>query len=156
MKLLVSALLLLAVILCWFLNVEISSSREQREQIQKLTASLTEKSKRDAFELQSKCAHQATKVFGELGYNQSSDQLQSHYNPKLNRCFMAASTQFGNNRFLLDAYEERGYAEFSRFFVKGGDPLKPIITCSLMPLGAEQRSCRSDSEYTAFVEQYLN
>lgn len=57
MKLLVSALLLLAVILCWFLNVEISSSREQREQIQKLTASLTEKSKRDAFELQSKCAH---------------------------------------------------------------------------------------------------
>lgn len=156
MRFLISALLLLVVILGWVLNVEITTIREQREQIQKLTASLTEKSKREAFELQEKCALQATKVFRELGYNQSSDQLQSHYNQKLNRCFMAASTQFGNNRFLLDAYEERGYAEFSRTFIKGGDPLHPLITCALMPLGTEQRSCSSYEEYSAFIEQYLN
>ena len=156
MKFLASALLLLAVILCWFLNVEMTASREQREQIQKLTISLAEKSKRNAFELQAKCAQQAAKVFREFGYNQSSDQLQSHYNQKLNRCFMAASTQFGNNRFLIDAYEERGYADFSRTFVTGGDPLHPLIACSLMPLGTQQRSCSSEDEYSAFIEQYLN
>ncbi|BBP01980.1 hypothetical protein [Sulfuriferula nivalis] len=153
MKFLVSALLLLVIILGWFLNVEITSNREQRDQIQKITASRAEKSKRDAFELQAKCAQQATKTFRELGYNPSSDQLQNHYNQKLNRCFMAVSTQFGSFKYLFDAYEEREYAEFNRVFIKGGNP---IIVCSLMPLGAELKSCNSDREYSAFIEQYLN
>lgn len=155
MKFLVIALLLLSIIQGWFLNIEISTNREQEKQIQRLTQNHAEESRRESLALQEKCARQAEKIFRELGYNQVSDQLQSHYNQKLNRCFMAAITESGNNMFLTDAYEERDYANFSQVFIKG-DTLHPLVTCSLMPLGSEQRSCSTYKEYADFIEKYLN
>ncbi len=77
--------------------------------------------------MQEKCAAQADKVFRELGYKLSgsrdniSEVLQSHFNPQLNKCFMTIETMArdgSQNRFLLDAFEQREYGNTSGWSTK--------------------------------------
>jgi hypothetical protein len=53
-------------------------------------------------------------------------------------------------KFLLDAYEQRGYAEFQRSFGKG-----TIDFCALTPPNADHTACNSEEQYSAFVARYM-
>jgi hypothetical protein len=104
-------------------------------------------------------------VFRELGYklNGSKDNvaevLQSHFNPSLNKCFMTIETMArdgSQNRFLLDAFEQREYAEY--FWMV--DKVKkywenPPKVCKELPSSGDERLCQSDDEYKAVVKRYM-
>jgi hypothetical protein len=89
MRIAIALLVVALAVLVWLFNGEKEKNRDQQAQIQKLTASLADKSKREELELQEKCGLQAERLFREFGYKLDAlAQLQSHYNSKLNRCFM--------------------------------------------------------------------
>lgn len=155
--------MVVVLVLAWLLSAEMMTSREQRDQIQKLTISLADKSKQENLVLQEKCALQVEKVFRQLGYKVGGmDLYQSHYNAKLNKCFMSLeSTSFATggmfvNKFLFDAYEQREYGQYMWM----ADKVKkfwevPPITCELTPSLADKSLCNSEDEYKAFVARYM-
>lgn len=152
MKIAIAILILIVVGLGWQLNGEMATNNRQRGQIAALTSKLIDKTARENFELQEKCAKQADKVFRELGYNLNADSNQSHFNVKLNRCFMSFGTgSVGKfpSKYLIDAYEQRQYAEYF-VFIEGRSE-----GCSLTPLGEKEHSCKSKEEYNEFVAKYM-
>ncbi len=149
-------LVLIVAALGWLLRDERATTVQQRSEIAELTAKIADKSARGNLELQEKCAAQADKVFRQLGYSLSKDlsTIQSHFNVKLNKCFMSFSVLSAGgslSKYLIDAFEQRGYAEYLEFFGTAKTP--PV--CSLTPLGASAKTCVSASEYAAFVVQYM-
>ena len=169
MRVAVGVLLLIVGALSWWLTVEFATNGKQRKQLDELTIQLADKSRLEDFQLQEKCAGQAEKVFRALGYkaiqqNGNTDIYQSHYSKKLGKCFMAiestnVTTTPGTtftNRFLLDAFEQREYAEYmwiSRKDRKDWDV--PPTTCKLIPSSASEQFCKSDDEYKTFVANYV-
>jgi hypothetical protein len=128
MKAAVGALIAIVLVLGWLLNAETKTSREQQNQIALLTSKLADKVARENLDLQQKCAQQAEKIFGQLGYRLDRPTLgifatyQSHHNAKLGKCFMTLdSTGAGHQLFLFDAYEQREYAHYIEIPVKGRD-----------------------------------
>ena len=139
----------------WHLRDERATIIQQQSEIVQLTAKIADKSARENLELQDKCASQADKVFRQLGYSLSKDMAsnQSHFNVKMNKCFMSFSVLTGGSlsKYLIDAFEQRGYAEFHSIYAIG----REIPHCSLTPIGASATTCASESEYTTFVAQYM-
>ena len=145
MKLAVAALLAIALVLAWLLNAEVATNSQQRIQIAELTSKLGDKSARENLEFQQKCAQQAEKIFHQLGYklnearNAISSSYESHYNTKLNKCFMTVSTvkltpRFVTSKFLIDAYEQKGYAEYMWMADKDRKYWEvPPVDCRLTP-----------------------
>jgi hypothetical protein len=153
--------------LAWRVIVDINTSRSKDAAIQELRAKLAEAaSKLDGIELQAKCAQQAEKVFHLLGYKEdgegSSGTLAlyaNHHNAPLNKCFMTIeSTDMGHtsrgtivaSKYLMDAYEQREYAEFSQASGK----LKWMI-CKTIPSAGTEQPCQGDGEYKTFVARYM-
>lgn len=169
MKLTIAILLVIVLALVWQLNKEIVAGHQRQNQVQELTAKLAEKSTRDNLELQEKCALQAEKMFRTLGYkgvqqNGNFDLYRSHWNAKLNKCFMTiestnVTTTSGTmfiNRFLFDAYEQREYAEYTWMSskVKKYWEVPPMI-CKLISSSDDEQLCKSEEEYKAFVARYM-
>ena len=142
--------------LAWRLNVEMGLTHQQQSTIAELTSKLNDKSAHENLELQEKCAAQADKVFRELGYSLSKNlaSIQSHFNSKLNKCFMSLmyTSRNSNSRYLLDAYEQREYAEFSTIFQISANI---IVGCHLAPLAEKEIRCKSEGEYNEFVSRYM-
>jgi hypothetical protein len=127
---------------------------QQQQQIALLTAAKT--SRQEAFATQEKCTAQAEKVFRELGYKLNgstsnvSEVLKSHFNPSRNKCFMTIETMSRDGtqaRYLLDAFEQREYAEY--FWMV--DAVKkywdnPPKVCKEMPTSGDEQACHSDDE----------
>jgi hypothetical protein len=172
MKIAIGILIAIMLVLAWQLNAAMTTNRAQQEQIQQLTVSLADKSKRENLELQEKCAAQAQKMFRQLGWEDNDPKsgsialYQSHYNAKANRCFLTVDSTSGlskggvfKNRFLIDAYEQKGYAEFNQMFYKGIKDAKAwsdsSMHCMLMPSSPNQHPCKSEEEYLAFVAGYI-
>lgn len=149
------------------LNATVGRQQQALTQQQEKLATLTEakSSKQDAFAMQEKCAAQADKVFRELGYKATgsrenvSEALQSHFNPQLNKCFMTIETvasDLSQSRFLLDAFEQRKYAEYFWFIVNGKKYSEiPPVTCKEIPSSGDERPCQSDNEYKTIVKRYM-
>jgi hypothetical protein len=176
MKIALAVLVVAILALVWRLNSitaaltqQQQTLSQQQQQIQTLTTALADKSKQEGLALQEKCAVQAEKVFRDLGYkfNNSSQSLdsnilQSHFNPRLNKCFMTleanayTSGQLGQQRFLLDAYEQREYGEY--FWVsdkvKKYWEVKPVM-CKEIPVAGDEQFCHSEDEYKAIVKRYM-
>jgi len=158
MKIAIGILIVIAGILTWQLNAERAMNAQQKSQIVDFTAKLNDKRERESLERQEKCATQAEKVFREAGYSLSKDINQSHFNPELNKCFMSfSSTSFDKSvysreKWLLDAYELREYAHFIAMKLSSVD-LPP--DCRLIPLAEKEGTCKSESEYDAFVARYM-
>ena len=165
MRIAAGVMLLVVLVLAWLLSTEMMTSREQRDHIQKLTASLADKSKQENLELQSKCALQAEKMFRKMpsarlpsvssAKQEISYDFESHYNVKLNKCFMLHTTYYENGTAsynLFDAYELRDYASFIGQIDKGQ---KIIHLCLLTPSLGNEQICKSEEEYKAFVVQYM-
>ena len=162
MKVAVVVLLAIVLALVWGLTTEMVTNRQQQSQITELTSKLGDRTTRENLELQEKCALQAERVFKRLGYKESVPQngvfgtYQSHYNAKLNKCFMTLDstttnpdTEF-NFKFLFDAYEQRGYGEYTKKYGEAS----PTI-CKLFPSSADESLCTSEEEYKAFVARYM-
>jgi hypothetical protein len=127
-------------------------------------------SRREALELQRECSLQAQRVFKSGGWDSASGNIanfESHYNSTMNKCFMvvrvlttspAKGSKSWASTFLLDAYDQRSYAELNILdFPWVGDPVghKHIATCALMPPHDSQRTCQSEAEFASFAAQYM-
>jgi hypothetical protein len=169
MKAIVAVLVAIVLTLAWLLYAEMATNRQQQSKIIELTSSLGDRKTRDSLELQEKCALQGEKIFRQQGYtvNQSNPlnyaSHQSHYNAKLAKCFVtldstsytSSGTQF-TNRSLLDAYEQRAYAEYMWMSHKSKKYWEvPPRICKLIPSSADESLCTSEEEYKAFVARYM-
>lgn len=139
----------------------------QERQIETLSAAAEEKGKTGGITEQQQCATQAEKVFRQLGYalndphrrTPGADILQSHFNAKEGRCFMTirqtsyTNTGATDTRYLLDAFEQRNYAEYQEILTRGG--VQPALSCKELPVGRPETTCRSASEYDAIVKRYM-
>jgi hypothetical protein len=152
--------------LAWQLKTVIDTNRHQANEIQSLSAKLTDKATRESFDLQQKYATQAEQVFHRLGYREdqpTGDTLsaiyQSHYSAERNKCFMTLETTTKNGyqlKFLFDAYENRPFAEYD--WMPQNDKKfweVPPVVCRLTASSTDERSCKSEDEYKAFVAGYM-
>jgi len=161
MKTIIGILFAIILVLLWRLNSELDLTRQLQSHAIELTAKLNSKTASENLELQGKCSQQAQTVFLQLGYkNGGVDFYESHYNPKLTKCFVAIhSTDMhsgANTQNLLDAYEQKQYATY--FWMP--DKVKkywevPPETCSLNPGTPNETTCKSEDEYKAFVARYM-
>jgi hypothetical protein len=100
------------------------------------------------------CAKQAKVAFekydadskGAAPNLELSSEYQSHYNPKLNKCFIDIETAGIGFRsaVLMDAFEQRIYAAYDTDY-----------NCDLTPTSQDKRTCSSKDEYDAFVAKYM-
>jgi len=61
-----------------------------------------------------------------------------------------------NNRLLIDAYEQREYAEYTWMSRKDKKYWEvPPSICKLIPLSTSEQFCKSENEYKAFVANYM-
>lgn len=169
MKTIVAGLLVVVGILSWRLTAEVAQKGLLRGELEQLTGQLADKSKLESLQFQEKCAEQAKKVFHALGYkdeqqNLNTDIYQSHYNTKIGKCFMAVEstnmttspgTQF-TTRILLDAFEQREYAEYMWMSRKDKKYWEvPPTVCKLIASSTSEQICKSEDDYKAFVAKYV-
>src|SRR5258708_21343924 len=106
MKILVVLLLVVLLVAVWrltSLSAVVARQQQTLTQQQQKIAGLTaaRSSRQNDFAMQGRCAAQAEKVFRDLGYElngsttNASEVHQSHFNPKLNNCFMTLETFAG-------------------------------------------------------------
>ncbi|MEW9580595.1 hypothetical protein [Paraburkholderia sp. DGU8] len=148
---------------------EVANNGQLRGQVKQLNAQLADKSGLESLQLQERCAEQAKKVFHALGYkevqqNLNSDSYQSHYNTRLGKCFMAIESDNRTtipgkefiNRVLLDAFEQREYAEYTWMSSENKKYWEvPPMNCKLMEPSTSEQICKSEDEYKAFVAKYV-
>jgi len=114
---------------------------------------------------QAKCSEQARKKFIELGYaHKSMTGYESHYNSRLNKCFVDISTTdtqvtpgtIWNNRSVLDAFESKEYATYAWHTEEGKKywEVAPFQCEVLLPSG-ERQFCKSDAEFTLLIAMYM-
>lgn len=114
---------------------------------------------------QEKCSDQARKTFAEQGYaHKSMAGYESHYNARLNRCFVEISTTdtqispgtIWTNRFVLDAFEGKQYATYAWHTEKDKKywEVAPFQCEILLPSG-ERQFCKSDAEFDLLVNMYM-
>ena len=172
MKALAVILIFVAAGLAWLLRTELAANSQLRGESAQLAAQLADKTRLESLQLQEKCAEQAKKVFRTLGYKElkdtqqspNTDTYQSHYNAKLGKCFMAIervdmTTTPGKqfiNRMLLDAFEQREYAEYT--WISRNDKKDwevPPMICKLIESSSSEQVCKTEGEYKAFVAKYV-
>jgi hypothetical protein len=166
MRILCVILLVSLFALGWQLKMVIDTNRQQASEIQSLSAKLTDKATRERFDLQQKCASQAEQTFHRLGYreDQPTDDIlsaiyQSHYSAERTKCFMTLES-IGKGGFqsklLFDAYENRPFAEYDWMPQKDKKFWEvPPVVCQLTPSSSDERACKSEDEYKAFVAGYM-
>jgi hypothetical protein len=141
-----------------------SAIRDQRQQIQALTAKLDSMLKVPSLDLQEKCAKQALAEFKlEGGDDKPGGSFLSHYDGKLKKCF--AETLDGGvdkilhkayvNRSVTDAFEGRIYAQY--YWVNLKDlkywEVAPSTCKVTLPASGEQRNCHSLDEFDSLVKE---
>jgi len=89
---------------------------------------------------------------------------ESHYNVRLNKCFLQISTTdtqispgtIWTYRFLQDAFEGKQYATYAWHTEKGKTywEVAPFQCEVLLPSG-DRRFCKSDDEFTLLIRMYM-
>lgn len=142
------------------------TNRQQASEIKSLSGKLADRTRRVSFDLQQKCASQAERTFHRLGYREDRPTgdvviaiYQSHYNAERDKCFMTLETMTKDgfkSKFLFDAYENRPLAEYDWMPRKDKKFWEvPPVVCQLIPSSTNERSCKSEKEYKAFVAGYM-
>jgi hypothetical protein len=109
---------------------------------------------------QATCAQQAMAAFQEYKREAppGTSDYQSHYNDKLNKCFILIKQMSELNgqpvmtTELYDAIERRGLASYIQL-TKGGKEY--LRTCELKPTSQEETICSSKQQFDAFVSKYM-
>ena len=98
--------------------------------------------------LQEKCAEGAKKVFNRWGWKEGISSYESHYNKKLDKCFIHAySTTYKDNQVHIyetvgDVFGNKEYALYSALFEKKQDsPFKGIAPQKEDTYVLANRSC---------------
>ena len=103
-----------------------------------------------------KCAAQAEKAFAGYGYNTSTSlaDFRSHYNAKMNKCFMSIDNLVGKMRtkMVFDAYERRGFAEFSTMLSNDSTPV--TMTCVVDEETSSEQHCKTEEEFSRLTAKY--
>lgn len=138
-----------------------ASLREQRRQVQELNAKLTSVSRAVDFDLQARCAKQASDVWKTGGWDRKKlATYSSHYNDKLQKCFMRIDTSTEESgadvtfETVMDAFESKGYAEFIWKVDHNSGDSKSMRCSAILPTG-EAITCTSPEEFDALVKQYM-
>jgi hypothetical protein len=151
---LIILLLLAVVILGYFVTT-------QQHQIKTLQA----RPKTNPLELQEKCAKQAALLFKEDGWKAQKDHIASfgsHYNTKLNRCFIEIEdfNQVGTNsvttKSVIDAFEGKPYGAY----MWKSDAVKkywevPPMGCEVTVADGTKKTCKSADEFDELVRPYM-
>jgi hypothetical protein len=136
--------------------------QNQKIQIQAIESKLSNKGNVDLIDLQEKCSNQAQKQFDSLGWKKGGVYV-SHYNAKLNKCFLIAETsdtgQNGNifqYILLIDAYEGQLYGDYMWM----SDKVKkywevPPKKCKVALPTGEEKPCNSREELLAMTNVYM-
>src|SRR5262245_42037575 len=116
---------------------------------------------------QAQCAAQARVAANQENskWEQTSSGMQtisfdheSHFNKKLNKCFIVTRRTFNVasilhwNTNLYDAFDER--RDYALFMGSDRNPHKPIL-CQLLPTNGQITNCNSEEEFNAFVAPYM-
>ena len=115
------------------------------------------------FTLQSECADQASRAYKNLGYpsqNDTSDNFTSHYNQKLNKCFIEIYTEnlseFGTS--VYDANELKEYVYFGHLH-KVGDPPALYTVCmytNLINPNGDVNDCKWTTTFDNLLKLYMS
>ena len=141
-----------------------SAIREQRQQIQALTAKLDSTLTVPSLDLQEKCAKQGLVEFKlEGGEQKEGGSFLSHYDGKLKKCFVenldaGVDKIFHKpvvNRLVTDAFEGRIYAQYSWMNLEDKKywDVAPSVCKVTFPASGEQRICHSTDEFDSLVKQ---
>jgi hypothetical protein len=130
-----------------------------------------DRSKREVLELQQQCSLRAEKAFrqtyGEPTSGGSTANFESHYNPRMNKCFMVVrelttgpvmGTKSWASTVLMDAYGQRTYAQLDILDLPWlRDPVghRHIGNCILWPPHEGKRTCQSEAEFESFVSGFM-
>ena len=158
-------LLAAALALTWALVAQTMKNNQLQNQVTELTEKLGDKKMRESLKLQQNCAQQAEKLFHQLGYslNPSGDNVavyQSHYNAKLNKCFMLLTATIlkaptYGEKHLFDAYEQREYVEYIWQSSKLTPYSDEVLSCRLTDPLVAGANCKSKQEFDAFAARYM-
>jgi hypothetical protein len=153
----------------WLIRSEIQVNSHLSDELRELRKQLADKTANDRFKLQEACANRAESIFHQSGYGQiglqsdgkSTVVYQNHYNDNLKKCFMTIeTTTLDENhttiRFLMDALEQREYAEYTWMSAKDKKYWEvPPIICWLWSSLDDKTPCHSEEEYNTFVARYM-
>lgn len=131
----------------------------QQSQITELKSGVFERDR--IFDHDKECAAQAEKLFVSLGWHASGDVVNgfiagysNHFSPKFKKCFMRLNTtgiqQPSQNYVVMDAFEQREYAEYYGLFV---DALKTyrVSQCEVSVPELPKRTCSSVFEWEQLI-----
>lgn len=162
-KLVMAALAVALGFSVWRLDVVTSENTSLSAKVSQLQAATQAAINSTA--MREKCTAQADRRFQQLGYGANDPNLnavlQSHYNPKMKRCFMSIETTKLAvpeviNRSLMDADEQRLFGEYvwmSSSTKKYWE--QPPILCHMIPATGWESNCKTDDEYKTFVAKYM-
>jgi hypothetical protein len=164
-KKLVTVLLIIALgILGLFAYSQSVALRQERLQVQELTAKLDSAPKTASLELQEKCAKQAREEFNAYWERDENADFTNHYNTKLNKCFVliryidtkTVPGDIWTHRELFDAFESKDYGEYDWKTEKGKKYWEvPPVVCKVTRSSGEETICHSSDEFDALVKEYM-
>jgi hypothetical protein len=160
MKIVLSFLVLAVLVLAWQLKTQIDTNRQHATQIRELNDQLAKGVRRSNVDAQQqeRCGKRAEQIFAKNWPHGSPDNsagytttafYTSHYNAKLNKCFMLETSQGYDPKrpfvmkFLLDANSNK---EYGQFFKSIGFP----PTCNL-----GDQICSSEPKWDAMARVYM-
>ena len=139
--------------------------RKQQQRVDGISAKLESLPKTISFDLQERCARQATQEYKRQGYatHQMAD-FTNHYNSKLNKCFMQIQDTDSNSvrgtiitsKQLSDAFEGKVYGNYIWNTEKNKKFWEvPPLECTVTLPSGEQTICHSSEEFDSLVKQYM-
>lgn len=143
---------------------QIAALREQVKALsQQLQTLQADTAATDTLDLQSKCAVDAKRQFGEqigsmksIFGSVSGSSFVNHYNPNLHRCFVVIHSFLphgGVTTSLLDANTGVAYATlWTASTAKGGS--SPIAACYVTS-AAPRDACSSEQRFDQYLERYV-
>lgn len=117
MKIALAVVLVVALILGWTAFSLNASLQRQAEQVQTLTTALADKSRKEAWTQQTECSAMADKFLAGIGWKSDSGSYhESHFNSKLNKCFVLVSESLPKDDFRsFDLYDAVGGGHFAMY-----------------------------------------
>lgn len=109
---------------------------------QKSTKEEQMKTVKELYELQEKCGKRCEERF-KNNYKPEYAMYQSHYNKKLNKCFILVHFFKQNIKALFDVNENKQYGIFS-------PNIEDKSSCGVL-----EKECKTEDEWNALVKPYM-
>ena len=111
---------------------------------------------------QERCAKRAEAFFNDYarrGHGDAATSYDSHYNPKLRKCFVnvtitgfAGRGNFSTFREIFSAFESKTYGTYVQ---DKADYEAPPLVCRVTKSDGTERECQSESEFDQMAAEYI-